>query len=180
MKTELPETNPEDCRPIARALARRYSPYDLDLREDLEQEAMLDWWRRLPHYRPESVKLSTYAYGVMKGACLHYLRAQRGKPTCQGGNDRQGDLRESELPGSRFPERGMGRVQLPCLLWDVQVRMRGRPAVERAIVARCLIRGETAQVVADSLGVSPQAVWRHKQAIVSRLRKLLTEEAHIA
>ncbi len=129
-----------------------------DTREDLEQEALLELWRKRPAYDPQRGSWRTFSERVVANRMTSLVRAMR--------SERSGQFREEsieELLGLAAPNR---LADLPAAVSQV---LAGLSSFDRS-VARCLV-GYSAIEIGQKLGVSRATVYR----AIGRLRAAFTE-----
>ena len=129
-----------------------------DSRRDLEQEALLELWRKRPAYDPQRGSWRTFSERVVANRMTSVVRAMR--------SERSGQFREEpiqNLPGLAAPN------SLTDLQADVSQVLGGLSPFDRS-VALCLV-GYSAIETGQRLGVSRATVYR----AIWRLRAAFTE-----
>jgi DNA-directed RNA polymerase specialized sigma24 family protein len=129
-----------------------------DSRRDLEQEALLELWRKRPAYDPRRGSWRTFSERVVANRMTSLVRAMR--------SERSGQFREEPI------ENLLGLAApniLADLRADVSRVLAGLSPFDRS-VALCLI-GHSAMETTQCLGVSRATVYR----AIGRLRTAFTE-----
>jgi RNA polymerase sigma factor (sigma-70 family) len=129
-----------------------------DTREDLEQEALLELWRKRPAYDPQRGSWRTFSERVVANRMTSVVRAMR--------SERSGQFREEpiqDVPWLPAPN------SLTDLQADVSLVLAGLSSFDRS-VALCLV-GYSAIETGQRLSVSRATVYR----AIGRLRAAFTE-----
>ena len=149
-----------------RALLRRLCREDAALADDLAQDALVQAWRRLEHFRGEAA-FATWLYRIAYNTFLMHVR----RPTVRSArapDERWGDADAglaAEPAGADLVEQGEVRSALACL---------SEP--ERAVIVHCyyldLSHSEAAFVIGCPLGTLKS----HLARALQKLRKRLGED----
>ena len=149
-----------------RALLRRLCREDAALADDLAQDALVQAWRRLEHFRGEAA-FATWLYRIAYNTFLMHVR----RPTVRSArapDERWGDADAglaAEPAGADLVEQGEVRRALACL---------SEP--ERAVIVHCyyleLSHSEAAFVIGCPLGTLKS----HLARALQKLRKRLGED----
>ena len=149
-----------------RALLRRLCREDAALADDLAQDALVQAWRRLEHFRGEAA-FATWLYRIAYNTFLMHAR----RPTVRSArapDERWGDADAglaAEPAGADLVEQGEVRRALACL---------SEP--ERAVIVHCyyldLSHSEAAFVIGCPLGTLKS----HLARALQKLRKRLGED----
>ncbi len=148
-----------------RALLRRLCREDAALADDLAQDALVQAWRRLEHFRGEAA-FATWLYRIAYNTFLMHVR----RPTVRSmraPDERWGDDAgpAAEPAGTDLVEQGEVRRALACL---------SEP--ERAVIVHCyyldLSHSEAAFVIGCPLGTLKS----HLARALQKLRKRLGED----
>ena len=149
-----------------RALLRRLCREDAALADDLAQEALVQAWRRLGHFRGEAA-FATWLYRIAYNTFLMHVRRPSVRST-QAYDERRDDADAgpaAESAGTDLVEQGEVRRALACL---------SEP--ERAVIVHCyyldLSHSEAAFVIGCPLGTLKS----HLARALQKLRKRLGED----
>ncbi|GAB3484665.1 RNA polymerase sigma factor [Nocardiopsis coralliicola] len=128
--------------------------------EDAVQDAFISAWRRLPEFRGGAA-FGTWMYRIVTNRCLNLLRARQ--PSTDWGGVPEPPAPEHAVAPERIVE---GRAAVR----DLQDAMAGLSAEQRACWVLRELDGQPYDFIADTVGITQQAV----RARVFRARRHLT------
>ncbi|MDI3419048.1 RNA polymerase sigma factor [Streptomyces luteolus] len=128
--------------------------------EDAVQDAFISAWRRLPEFRGQS-SFGTWIYRIVTNRCLNVLRAR--KP--------QAALDTAPEPAAPEHTVAPDRItEARAAVGDMRQALDGLSAEQRACWVLRELDGQSYESIADTVGISQQAV----RARVFRARRHLT------
>jgi RNA polymerase sigma-70 factor (ECF subfamily) len=150
-----------ECQPLLRRVARLYCQ-DVDDRQDLFQEMVLQLWRAWPRYVPQpGAKLSTWLYRIALNVAISNLRQRTRRPA-------PGELDAEALAVAQAPDAGPDADERAALYQAIDQLSE----VDKAFVLLYL-EDRPYEEMAEILGITQNNVRVKMHRVQEKLRQLL-------
>lgn len=150
--------------------------------EDVVQDTFVGFLTSLPNFNPAQ-SIEAFLFSIASYKLTDILRREGRRPTFalpttpQGGIDEPAgsDRRASSLYRSRELQVIRGEKLRRCLATLIDDWMRSRQFERLKCAELLLVRGWSNQKVAESLGISEQAVANHKYFVMTKLKGIVDQ-----